>query len=228
VTCIIGDVVDLDKGQAPPTAQEVVGAASERRVATTRATPITPAAKAAALSRQATGLDVEQATEAEAMRLAEEGPSSGLRRWLKGVALFVVVVAVLGGGGYAAYDWSQRQYFVGETKGHVAIYQGVSQNIGPWNLSHVIAESDVALSDLPDFYSGKIDSTLSSANIQDARRLVKDLQGQALQCKSTRAAGGTCGSSSATPSFSSATPVATPSGALRATPSPSASAIATP
>ena len=194
VTCIIGDVVDLDKDQAPPTAQEVVGAAAERRVTTTRSIPITPAAKAAALSRQATGADAREATEAESIRLAEEGPSSGRLRALKGVSLVVLVLAVLAGGGYAAYDWSQRQYFVGETKGHVAIYQGVSQNIGPWQLSHVIEESDIALSDLPNFYRTKVDSTLSSANVQDARRLVTDLRVQAIACQTARSAGGTCGS----------------------------------
>ena len=217
VTCIIGDVVDLDKDQPPPTAQEVVGAAAEHRT-TTRAIPVTPAAKAAALSRQATGADVVEATEAESIRLAEEGPSSHRMRWLKGLSL-VLVVAVLVGGGYAAYGWSQRQYFVGQTKGHVAIYQGVSQNIGPWKLSHVIDQSDIALSDLPEFYRDKVDSTVSSANVQGARRLVTDLQVQALQCQATRAAGGTCGSSSGTPTSPSSSPSSSPSG----TPSSSAS-----
>jgi len=221
VTCIIGDVVDLDKEQAPPpTAHEVVGAAAERKVTATRAIPVTPAAKAAALARHASGLDVEEATDEESIRLAEEGPSSRRLRWLKGLSL-VLVLAILAGGGYAAYGWSQRQYYVGEAKGHVAIFQGVSQNIGPWKLSHPIQESDIALSDLPDFYRGKVDATLSSANVQDARRLVTDLRVQALQCQTTRAAGGTCGSSSGAPTSSpSSTPTSSPSSTPRSTPTP--------
>jgi len=212
VTCIIGDVVNLDMDQAPPTAHEVVGAAAERRVSTTQSIPVTPAAKAAALSRQANGADANEATEAESILLAEEGPSSGRLRWFKGLSLVVLVLAVLVGGGYAAYDWSQRQYFVGETKGNVAIYQGVSQNIGPWKLSHVIDESDIALSDLPDFYRGKVDSTLSSANVQEAHRLVTDLRVRAIECQTSKAAGGTCGSSGGTPSSSSSSiPSGTPS-----------------
>jgi len=221
VTCIIGDVVDLDKDQPPPTAQEVVGAAAERRT-TTRAIPVTPAAKASALSRQATGADVVEATEAESIRLAEEGPSSHRLRWLKGLSL-VLVVAVLLGGGYAAYDWSQRQFFVGQTKGHVAIYQGVSQNFGPVKLSHVIDQSDIALSDLPEFYRDKVDSTVSSANVQGARRLVDELRAQALQCQATRAGGGSCGSSSATPTSPSSTPSSSPSSSPSSTPSSSSS-----
>jgi PPM family protein phosphatase len=221
VTCIIGDVVDLDKEQAPPpTAHEVVGAAAERRVTATRAIPVTPAAKAAALSRHASGLDVEDATDDESIQLAEEGPSSRRLRWLKGLSL-VLVLTILAGGGYSAYGWSQRQYYVGEAKGHVAIFQGVSQNIGPWELSHPIQESDIALSDLPDFYRGKVDATLSSANVADARRLVTDLRVQALACQTTRAAGGTCGSSDGTATSSpSSTPTSSPSSTPRSTPTP--------
>lgn len=195
VTCIIGDVVDLDKDQAPPTAHEVVGAAAERKVTTTHSVPVTPAAKAAALSRQVSGADVHEAAEAESLRLAEEGPTSGRRHWLRSLSLGVLVLAVLGGGGYAAYDWSQRQYFVGQTKGHVAIYQGISQNIGAWKLSHVIDESDIVMSDLPDFYRSKVDATVTTTTIEDARRLVTDLRVQAIQCQTTKTAGGTCGSS---------------------------------
>lgn len=219
VTCIIGDVVDLDKDQPPPTAQEVVGAAAERRTST-RAIPLTPAAKAAALARHATGADVMEATEAESIRLAEEGPSSHRLRWLKGLSL-VLVLALLVGGGYAAYGWSQRQYFVGEGTGHVAIYQGVSQNIGPWKLSRVIVRSDIAMIDLPEFYRDKVNSTVSSANVQEARRLVAGLRAQALQCRTTRAAGGTCGSSSGTPtSTPSSSPSGTSSGSPSGTPTP--------
>ena len=195
VTCIIGDVVDLDKDQAPPTAHEVVGAAAERRATTTRAVPVTPAAKAAALSRQATGADIKEAAEAESLRIAEQGHSSVGPRWLKGVLLVVLVLVAVVGGGYAAYDWSQRQFFVGAARGQVAIYQGVSQKIGPWALSHVIDQSDIALSDLPDFYRGKVDSTVSTASVEDARRLVTDLRVQAIECRTTKAAGGNCGSS---------------------------------
>ena len=195
VTCIIGDVVDLDKDQPPSTAQEVVGAAAERRIMTTRAMPVTPAAKAAALSREALGTEVSDTEEAESGRLADPGRRSGRWRWVKVVSLVLLVLVAAVGGGYAAYAWSQQQYYVGEANGHVAIYQGVSQNVGPWKLSHPIEQSDIALSDLPDFYRGKLDSTVSTASIEDARRLVTDLRVQAIQCQTTKAAGGTCGTS---------------------------------
>jgi len=195
VTCIIGDIVDLDKDRPPSTAQEVVGAASEHRVKTTRAIPLTPAAKAAALSREALGTDVSDAEEDELGRLPEKGRPSRRRRWIKAVSLVLLVLAAVVGGGYAAYSWSQQQYYVGESNGHVAIYQGVSQNIGSLGLSHVVNKSDISLRDLPDFYRGKLGSTVSTTSIEDARRLVTDMRVQAIQCQTTRAAGGTCGTS---------------------------------
>jgi len=194
VTCIIGDVVDLDNDSAPPTTHEVVGAAAERRVSTTRAIPVTPAAKAAALSREALGTDINEAQGSTSRRHNDEGRTSGRRRWVTVLLPVALVLAAVVGGGYAAHSWSQQQYFVGETNGHVAIYQGVSQNIGPWALSHVIAdESDISLSDLPVFYRGKVDATVSTASVEDARRLVTDLRVQAITCRTTKAAGGTCG-----------------------------------
>jgi protein phosphatase len=194
VTCIIGDIVDLDEDQAPPTAQEVVGAAAERR-STTRAIPVSPAAKAAALAREALGTDADEVGQAESPGLADTGARPGGWRWLKVSLLVVLVLAAVAGGSYSGYRWSQQQYYVGEANGHVAVYQGVSQKVGPWGLSHMVAQSDIPLRDLPDFYRSKLDSTVSTASIEDAHRLVTDLRVQAIQCQITRATGGTCGTS---------------------------------
>ncbi len=56
VTVIVADVVDADGDDLPPTVPQVVGAAASRSLRTqTRPIPTSPAAKAAALSREATG-----------------------------------------------------------------------------------------------------------------------------------------------------------------------------
>ncbi|MBC7557815.1 MAG: serine/threonine-protein phosphatase [Dermatophilaceae bacterium] len=196
VTCIVGDIVDLDRDGAPSTAQEVVGAAAERRAGTSRAAAATPAAKAAALSREARGADA-----ADAEQAGSEGPPgsatrSGHWRWVKVLSLVLLGLIAVAGGGYAAYTWSQQQYYVGEANGHVAIYAGVAQKIGPWELSHVVDQSDIALSDLPDFYRSKLDSTVSTTHVEESRRLVTDLRVQAIRCQTIKAAGGTCGTSS--------------------------------
>ena len=177
VTIVIGDVVDLTKVDAPPTQPQIVGAAATRTKGRgTRPIPVTPAAKAAALSREAAGEADDDVT------LAEEGPTSGPARWLRRVAVLLVALIVLGGGSYAAYTWSQRQYFVGAHDGNVAVFQGVTQDIGPIRLSHVESESDIRVDDLPDFYRTKVEDRVSTDTRQDADALVSQLRTEALRC----------------------------------------------
>ena len=52
------------------------------------------------------------------------------RRWPIVTTSLVVLLAVVIGGGYAAWRWSQDQYYVGaDSKGQVVIYSGVNQRI---------------------------------------------------------------------------------------------------
>jgi protein phosphatase len=184
VTIVIGDVVDASKssGSSQP---QVVGAAAARSKGT-RPLPVTPAAKAAALTREATGTEDD-----DEVTLAEEG-TSGPGRWLRRAALLLVAVIVVGGGTYAAYVWSQRQYFVGQHLGKVAVYQGISQDVGPVRLSHVEQETEVSLADLPDFYRAKVEATVAADSLQDAQTLVEQLRIEASRCAVRKATGAPC------------------------------------
>jgi protein phosphatase len=193
VTIVIGDVVDLTKSAAPPTQPEIVGAASARTKGT-RPIPLTPAAKAAALSREAAGTQDED--DEDEVTLAEEGPASGPARWLRILAVALLVVVVLGGGAYAAYAWSQSQYFVGADNGTVAIFQGVSQDVGPIRLSHVKTDTDIAVDDLPDFYRQQVEQTISVDTLADAQARVEVLRTEAQQCAVRKASGGSCATTS--------------------------------
>ena len=189
VTIVLGDVVDITKGAAPPTQPQIVGSAATRTKGT-RPIPLTPAAKAAALSREASGeLDDD---DPEQVALAEEGPASGRTRWLRRIAVLLVVLIVLGGGSYAAYTWTQGQYFVGAHDGKVAIYQGVSQDLGPVKLSHVESQSDVALDDLPEFERQQVQETVSKDSLAEAQALLNRLRTDALRCAASRATGDAC------------------------------------
>ena len=229
VTIVIGDVVDLTKVAAPPSQPQVVGAASTR-TKSTRATPVTPASKAAALAREAAGDDDD-------VVLAEEGPS-GPGRWWRRAAVLALVLVVLGGGAYAAYDWTQGQYYVGTDAGKVAIYQGVSQDLGPVALSHVEEPSDIVVTDLPDFYRAQVQATIAKNTLRDAQALVAELRIEASRCAVSRATGGTC-SSDGTPTPSTTTPstgttstspsgTTAPSGSTAAPTAPAATPFTTP
>jgi protein phosphatase len=198
VTIVVGDVVDTSRTVDTPSQPQIVGAAAVRTKGT-RPIPQTPAAKAAALSREAAGDTDEDIT------LADEGPRSGPARWLRRAAVALLVLIVVGGGAYAAYDWSQRQFFVGAYRGDVAIYQGVSQNLGPITLSHVRTASDVLVDALPDFYRAKVQDTISKDTLGEAQALVDQLRAEASQCVARKAAGGTCSDTTPTPTTSSTT-----------------------
>jgi serine/threonine protein phosphatase PrpC len=202
VTIVIGDVVDITKVTAPPTQPQIVGAAATRTKSGTRPIPVTPAAKAAALSREAAGQSEDDDGD---VTLAEEGPASGPARWLRRLAVLGLALIVLGGAAYAAYAWSQRQYFVADHQGNVAIYQGVSQDLGPIKLSHVESESDVLVNDLPDFERQQVQETIVKDSFGDAQALLNRLRTDALRCAASRATGGACDDSSTT------TPSTTPS-----------------
>ena len=203
VTIVIGDVVDVTKVTAPPTQPQIVGAAATRTKGT-RPIPVTPAAKAAALPREASGQDDEDDQD---VTLAEEGPTSGPAKWLRRLAVLGLVLIVLGGGSYAAYTWSQRQYFVAAHQGNVAIYRGVSQDLGPIKLSQVESQSDIPVDDLPDFERQQVQQTIAKDTLADAQALLDRLRTDALRCAASRATGGACDDSST----ASTTPATTPS-----------------
>lgn len=169
VTVIVADVVPAGDGTTDP---QVVGAASERR-GTQLLTPQTPAEKAAALSRTVHGQDV-------APELAEESDGGGLATWLRRSLVGLAILAVVAVGAWATYDWSQRQYFVGEANGHVTIYRGVSQDLGPFSLSEPETETDIELATLPSHYRTRVQNTLTADDRADADRIVAELRGLAL------------------------------------------------
>jgi protein phosphatase len=236
VTVIVADVVDADSDDLPSTVPQVVGAAASRSLRSqTRPIPTSPAAKAAALSREATGrAAVEHDDEVE---LAEEGPRSRRARLVRRVAGAVVVVAVLAAGGYAAWAWSQRQFFVAADAGRVAIFRGVSQDLGPISLSRVESESDVEMSDLPVDVQGSVQRTIPARDLPDAQVKVQQLRAAAIRCQLMAATGTPCGTGATptplvtTPAPGSTSPV-TPGTGIPTTPTtqttPGGSATPTP
>jgi serine/threonine protein phosphatase PrpC len=87
-----------------------------------------------------------------------------------GVLVVAIAAALFGG-----YQWTQTHYFVGESNGNVAIYQGVQQNVGPIVLSSVYEQTTIRLSDLSMFSQQSIEDTITVDSLDDARRIVSQL-----------------------------------------------------
>ncbi|WP_051389330.1 PP2C family protein-serine/threonine phosphatase [Arthrobacter sp. 35W] len=150
--------------------------------------------------------DVEEETE-------ESIPPRNLKKLAAVIGAIVAVLLALGL--WAGYAWTQTLYYVGASNGKVVIFNGVSQSLGPIQLSHVYRETGIDVVSLPDYSRQRLAQTLPARNLDDAAQIISDLQ---------------LGAGSSTPPCPSPTaaPTATPgaSPAAETTPAPAASSAA--
>jgi protein phosphatase len=96
------------------------------------------------------------------------------------------VLALLAGGGYGAYRWSQTQYYVGAAGDRIAIYKGLSQKVFGMQLSSVYTRSAAAVADLPPSDKDNVTQTIPASNLDEARKVVAALEGRAKACALAR------------------------------------------
>jgi protein phosphatase len=134
------------------------------------------------------------------------------RRWVT-ISIAASVLVVLTVGLWLGYAWTQTRYYIGEFDSHVAIYNGVSQRLGPIQLSTLEAVTEIRMDSLPQFSQQRVRQTVPARDLYDAQRIVKNLEGTG-----TIAPADECLTPSPTPV---ATPAATPT-APAPSPDPSA------
>ncbi|MBW4094336.1 MAG: serine/threonine-protein phosphatase [Acidobacteria bacterium] len=164
---------------------------------------------------------------------AGTGTTSGRSRRLIASVIAAVVLMVMVIGLWWGFAWTQTRYYVGQSNGNVAIYNGVSQSLGPISLSHVYAETSLQVSSLPDFSKQQLAQTIPANNLEDARQIVSNLQLGSSQPSDCRTPGSSATAPpSASASGSTATPTDSAAPSASASPSasgsPSATATATP
>ena len=103
------------------------------------------------------------------------GPVRRPRRWLT-ISIAAAIVALLAVGLWLGYAWTQTRYYIGEHDQHVAIFNGVSQRLGPIQLSTLEAVTDIKMSDLPEFSQQRVRQTVPARDLYDAQRIVKNLE----------------------------------------------------
>lgn len=169
VTVVLADVVsDSDSGEIPFSQQPiVVGAAAANNHMPTRG-GTSAAAAAAALSPAST----VHPTVLE----DEEEPERPPRRILARLSAVVGILILIAAGVFGGYRWSQAQYYVYRAAGHVAIYQGIPQKIGPLHLSHVSQTTDVPINKLQPFAQDRLDTPITRGSLEDAEAVVVDLK----------------------------------------------------
>ena len=88
----------------------------------------------------------------------------------------LVVLAALATGVVLSYRWTQTQHYVGIDAGTVAIYQGIPQTIGPIALSTVVERSDARIADLSSYVRDRLEQTIHTDSLDDARERVRLLE----------------------------------------------------
>ena len=112
---------------------------------------------------------IEQKQEAK-----RESASKRQHRLRTAVIIAILTVLLIGtGAGYGAYRWSQKQYYVGESDGKVAIYQGVPTNIFGLRLSHEIEHTSISTSDLPQNWRDELHRGIARDSLDEARSHVQ-------------------------------------------------------
>ncbi|CCH22185.1 protein phosphatase 2C domain-containing protein [Micromonospora lupini] len=193
ITVIIADATDHDIVEATPI---VGGAAARDRGMATSADDSTPAARASALSAPRPAVPEEPAA-------ADDEPERRKHHPVRTTAMALALLVIIGGGLFAGWTYTQRQYYVGATEeGQVAVFRGIQGQIAGMDLSTVHRTSGTRLDDLTVAAQDTVKVGIRAKNEPDAERQLAEL-------------------TSDTPSNPNLKPVCQPdSGALVGTPTP--------
>lgn len=108
--------------------------------------------------------------------LGERRPrKGGKRRRALIIGLLGLAALALLLGGWAAKSWTSSQYYVGEDRGKVAIYNGVSQSLGPISLSELDSTTTIEVDSLPNYVQERVRGTIPASSHQEAERIVNEL-----------------------------------------------------
>ncbi|MFC3573510.1 Stp1/IreP family PP2C-type Ser/Thr phosphatase [Streptomyces yaanensis] len=208
ITVIVADVLDLDTGdtlaQHLSDTPVVVGAVAENQLHLhDNGIMQTPAGRASGLGRQGHGHggggefgppgsgDTTGYIPADGFDgYTDEDfvkPKKG-RKWLKRSFYTVLALAVIGGGSYGGYRWTQTQFYVGTNGEHVALYRGISQDLAWVSLSKVEKDHpEIELKYLPPYQQKQVKATIAEGDLKAAQSKISELAVQASACKKENA-----------------------------------------
>ncbi len=193
ITCIVADVVEAEGSPPAGPVAVVVGAASNGD-GRPRPHADTPAERAQLLTQAGPLVDTAdpESAEAPAPGRAEDGGGradhrAARRRWPVVTTILVVLVIVIVGGGYAAWRYTQDQYYVGTDGSQVIIYRGVDQRVLGLNLSSVYQRTGIPLAHVPANDLPQVKNTITASSLANAQKTVSNIR-QTITCNSYDAA----------------------------------------
>ncbi|MEU3598840.1 PP2C family serine/threonine-protein phosphatase [Streptomyces sp. NPDC006798] len=207
ITCIVADVFDTDANDAAAghlsDIPVVVGAVAENQYPLNDGGAMqTPAGRASGLGRPAPqqggfgppGSGGYAGRTPDGSQESYDGfdeydddlgkPRSAGRVWFGRTLIGVLALAVVGGALYGGHRWTQTQYYIGTKDGHVALYQGIDQDLGWVSLSKVKKDHpEIELKYLPPYQQKQVEGALPQDSLDRARAKIEELSLQAGACK---------------------------------------------
>ncbi|MEU8980783.1 Stp1/IreP family PP2C-type Ser/Thr phosphatase [Streptomyces sp. NPDC048309] len=204
ITVIVADVLDIDggdtlAGQLSDTPVVVGAVAENQHQLHDNGAMQTPAGRASSLGRpvpgQGGGGEFGPPGSGDTTGYVPTGGFGGYsdedfvkpragRKWLKRSLYTALVLAVIGGGLYGGYRWTQTQYYVGTKGEHVALYRGISQDLAWVSLSKVEKDHpEIELKYLPPYQQKQVKGTITEGGLSDAQKKIDELAVQASACK---------------------------------------------
>jgi serine/threonine protein phosphatase PrpC len=189
ITCIVADVIDSATATVPPTEVSVVAGAASNAGARPIARADTPATRAHRLTQPRDRVDGQRpAAQNGAPGSAGDGegdePEHGSRRpWPIVTTILVVLVVVIIGGGFAAWSYSQRQYYVGEDNGQVVIFRGVNVKLAGFGMSSVYSRTGIPVGEVTTDDKQQLASTITATGLTDAKKIVTSIRSAATACE---------------------------------------------
>ena len=172
------------RGELGSRPHQLVGAAA---VATE--TGMIPAVTSRTLEHRATvaqrmPLTVDEAplpAELEELIAEEPAECTSRRSWSVRLFIFLLVAALLTLAAWTGLRYVERSYYVGESDGTVAVYNGIPQALGPIRLSHVVENTDISTSQLSDHTRTLLRNSTTAKDLNEAHQIVSRLKTQAEQ-----------------------------------------------
>lgn len=202
ITLIVADVVDYDEAlQAVP--PQVLGAAEAMKIPevdfsepidlseiiedTTRVPRGLPVADAAAIDEKLPD-GVIDPDRFEAIRYTPH-IASRRRRWIGWVLTILAILALLAAGLFGGRAYLESQHFIGPDEAHVAIYQGIPEQVFGHPLSRLTETSEILVDDLPPYYAARVQNQELRYDSEHAAQTQLEVLGEmAERCKAERAA----------------------------------------
>jgi PPM family protein phosphatase len=110
------------------------------------------------------------------------GPT-GRRRWPIVTTSLLVLVAVIVGGGYIAWRWTQNQYYVATDRGQVVIYRGINQRIAGISLSSPYKLTAIPLAQVPSNYQQTVKTAYATGSLSQVEQTVGNIRAAVTLCQ---------------------------------------------